>query len=591
MIQAVFDKEMLQIGRRQNSHWWRWLYAAFLLVQIAPLLFFTSDLRDWSQRFASVAFFETFLRQNFIILALVTPAIVGSAITEEKSRGTLIYLLTANLWSWEIVFGKLFARITQLALLTLVGLPLFCFFAGLAVDPTFPFAILASSWSMVFGIAALALLASVWCKTTRDAMLTVYVLGFAGLLCLYLFNPTLPGWLDAALSPLAALTLDDPTARWRPLASFVGIWLGIGLGAGLLASLRLRGAYCRQLNTSRRFLLRWFGRDRIKLRGNPVLWREQEMEGLAPLPFFRQFPRRLGMLAVFALSAGALVFFLVHTLPPGTNPLAFLWAGDIAQFLATFVSSPKTVDVFFWHGLAAMALWTLLVSIRASGAIAGEKEKDTWLGLMMTPLSTEKIVRGKHWGLFWATTPYVIAHAVATVPLAGLCGLQCLTWACLWILLSIPAILFGSAVGLFCSARAANSWRSLLLTLTIFYFAWLLFLAPISCILIAFKGMTELALMIVGLFEDTSGLMTTVQGLDIWAGAIWLGIAAAFWVLTERLLTAAVERVGRSDRSMEYDFGYYFLLRDYQRRKMTEPLEPLKVDYEDVPARKVKEPV
>ncbi len=41
MIKAVFHWEMLQTARRGRGYWLRWLYAVFLLTQIAPIFFFT----------------------------------------------------------------------------------------------------------------------------------------------------------------------------------------------------------------------------------------------------------------------------------------------------------------------------------------------------------------------------------------------------------------------------------------------------------------------------------------------------------------------------------------------------------------------
>src|SRR5438045_2223997 len=130
MIAAVFRFEMLQAARRQRGFFLRWIYAAFLLVQIAPL-FFLSKLA-WARLlmgFDVYGFFEGILTQHYVLLTLLTPAMVGGAITQEKTRGTLQYLLTTQLRPGEIILGKMVVHAYQLTILSLVGLPLFCLFA------------------------------------------------------------------------------------------------------------------------------------------------------------------------------------------------------------------------------------------------------------------------------------------------------------------------------------------------------------------------------------------------------------------------------------------------------------------------------
>ena len=55
----------------------------------------------------------------------------------------------------------------QLATWLLFSLPVFCFFAGMARDATFPVAVMVSSLALASGIAGLGMLMSVWCRTTR----------------------------------------------------------------------------------------------------------------------------------------------------------------------------------------------------------------------------------------------------------------------------------------------------------------------------------------------------------------------------------------------------------------------------------------
>jgi ABC-type Na+ efflux pump permease subunit len=585
MIQAMFYFEMLHAGRRRRGFFLRWIYAAFLLVQIAPL-FFLSKLA-WARLLSGLnvhAFFESLLTQHYVLLTLLTPAMVGGTLTEEKTRGTLQHLLTTRLRAGEIILGKILAHTYQLALLSLVGLPLFCLFGGLAGDASFAPAVIVSSLALVFGIAGLSILFSVWCRTTRDALLCVYLLiAIAAWLIPFLAGTSWGSGLPS-LHPLHVFSLDDVPARWRRLGEFLLGWVLVGLVCVLAASWRLRRTYRRQLQIQQRPAARWWRASHGRVRGNPVLWREQKVEGIAPLQSMRRQPRWLGVAAVLAASAGTLggllVVFLsaVPAVPGGAPVTARLWAmicaGAWAEVCAAF--APVAAEAFFWHGLAALLLLTLVVAIRASGSISGEKEKGTWEALLLTPLTTQKIIAGKHRGIFWASVPYVAAHGAVTLPLALVLDLGAATWAVLWLVVMVLAIILGGALGLWCSARAASSWRGLVSTLALFYLGWLLFFLPVTFLLVIFKGAIELGLRFIGLFTDTSVLVAQIGSSSVSSWALCLAMAAAFWCLTHRLLAAAVARVGRNDR--EGGFDYYYLYRDYFRRKQEEKWESPRIE-------------
>ena len=54
-----------------------------------------------------------------------------------------------------------------------------------------------------------------------------------------------------------------------------------------------------------------------------------------------------------------------------------------------------------WVRIATGVLSGLMyfaVAIRGSGGITGEKDKDSWISLLGTPMSSEEILSGKWWG-------------------------------------------------------------------------------------------------------------------------------------------------------------------------------------------------
>ena len=67
--------------------------------------------------------FVTFAVVQAVVVLLLTPALVGGAIADERQRKTLHYLLTSELSSVEIVMGKLAARLLQVGVLVALGLP------------------------------------------------------------------------------------------------------------------------------------------------------------------------------------------------------------------------------------------------------------------------------------------------------------------------------------------------------------------------------------------------------------------------------------------------------------------------------------
>jgi ABC-type transport system involved in multi-copper enzyme maturation permease subunit len=194
---AIFLQEMLVAGRRQRAYFLRWVWAAILLVQIVPRLLisliFEHNRPGSSALGVFVQFFDTFTAQHFFYLFVLTPALTAGAIADEKMRGTLDYLLTSCLNPAEIVLGKLCARVCQILVLTLVALPLVAFF-GVISDLNAPYvaALFASSAVVVVGTASLSLLASVWCRRTRDAVLCTYLVLLAGFVVLCIVSAA--GW-------------------------------------------------------------------------------------------------------------------------------------------------------------------------------------------------------------------------------------------------------------------------------------------------------------------------------------------------------------------------------------------------------------
>ena len=149
----------------------------------------------------------------------------------------------------------------QVALVALAGLPLFALLAGFGgVEPITLLALGVALIVPLFALASLTLLASVWCRQTRDAVLALYVVGtLAGLAVWYFqgplryFNPLFV--LAPAWGAWRGLDLAELGQRLLLSSLCWGSLGGVCLG---LAIWRLRPAYVAELENERPRIVRWY---------------------------------------------------------------------------------------------------------------------------------------------------------------------------------------------------------------------------------------------------------------------------------------------------------------------------------------------
>ncbi len=592
MVSCVLRQEMLFAGRRRRDHVLRWIYIALVAVQVVPLLFAEESFNQWLTGGGFSDFFERFLVLHFGLIALLTPAMVGGAITDEKTSGTLQYLLTAYLSPWEIVLGKLLARSYQIVLMSLAGLPLICLFSGFGGVGSLPVALLALSLPLIFALAAASILASVWCRTTRDALLSVYSICLMVLALAVFFPGTSLATLSKIMHPLQALSLENGGVRWPSVGRCVMAWSLAGVFCLMVATLRLRGAYLRQLRAAPARTWRWLPARRPRIGANPVLWRERHVVGLAVGPWLRRWPRWIGCCAVAMATLFSLAMILESRIPkpgavaPPGKAVPRMSVRECAQRRAWTKATdlvnpgPANVDALYWHGLAALVAVTFVVAARASGCVAEEREKDTWQPLLQTPLTTRMIVRGKQWGILGAGIPYLAAYALVAIPGSMLVGTVATAWTILWLVATLFAAIFVTAVGIWCSARFSNSWLSMLATVAITYLSWIAITGPVALALCFVQGLAAMVLGLAGwLFAVGDIFGSSVQGANATSWSLALGFVAAFLFLTHRLLAAAEKQINKRDRAKEVDPQYQQLHERWLRHieltaGVPKPLDP-----------------
>ena len=203
----VLFYEGLRAARRPRFFFLRWLYAVGLLLLLLWVHWIWTmnsgnEVVAAEQAYKQQArlaqdFFYAFAIVQFAIVVLLTPAFVAGGIAEEKERRTLEFLLATDLRSREIIFGKLLARLGNLALFVMTGLPvlsLMQFFGG--IDPEMLLASFAVTAMTAGSLAALGILISVQRRRAGDAIILTYLAaaGYAAVASLTLLVP--PLWIE-----------------------------------------------------------------------------------------------------------------------------------------------------------------------------------------------------------------------------------------------------------------------------------------------------------------------------------------------------------------------------------------------------------
>jgi ABC-2 type transport system permease protein len=135
-------------------------------------------------------FVLTVFVQGLAVLVL-TPALVGGALAEEKQKRGLGILLATTLSSTEIVLGKLAARMCLLVVIVLVAAPVFCL---LSLNGGVDVGLLALSYGATlttgFLIAAMAILVSTLSGRPLRAVMASYSVVLAWLVLPFLPIPS-----------------------------------------------------------------------------------------------------------------------------------------------------------------------------------------------------------------------------------------------------------------------------------------------------------------------------------------------------------------------------------------------------------------
>ncbi len=423
-----------------------------------------------------MAFFRE-LFQNLVLVqggavVLLTPALVAGAIAGEIQRKTLGDLLTSDLTSTEIILGKLAARLLHLLLLVAAGLPILLLTGLLGgLDPWLVLASVAATLSTAFFLGGLSILGSTQTRSVRGAMNFVFTLTLTWLVLPGAFDVILPRkgafglwlyeWLGpvnawiAPTSPFAFLvevlrgSIGGPGALTGRILGMIGLQVLYGSLLTALAVIGLRPSFrARDSGKRRRSPVPTSGPSRrrrslwpVSCGDDPMLWKEL---------FFPRVPafyRPLGL---------SIALVLVGLLAWGTIDFAIPAFREVlvsGYRVAPTGSARNAFHVYLRIVGTGIALVIALgVASDAAAGITSEREKDTWISLIATPLTGAEIVRAKLLGAVWNTR-----HMAIVLGLLGIVGILAGSLHPLGLLLALSELAaftwFAAALGTWISLR------------------------------------------------------------------------------------------------------------------------------------------
>lgn len=516
VLGPLFWDELVRVTRRGAQFRLRTAYALFLLVSL--LVAYLNEFREANpvalilggagevprERMTAFAetFFHVFLFCQLVALTAVTPVFAGGAVTEEKDRGTLVFLQTTLLSNREIVLGKLAARVAFVLGLSLTGLPVLALtllFGG--VDPD----VLATSFvAAVMSTASLAAFCF-WQATRQETLKQVLVTAYAAVVVLGFFGACLTGcWhpTGASLSPFVftAVSISPPSAGFDLYAAAAVFVVAHGAAALLFAVLGMGNVRAilveqpgpaappsRYVPTAPRYVPAAAAaaprpdpvrRERPPLRhvhipymqdDDPLLWKETYFGNR--LPSFE-------MDMMKGCATGLLV--------AGSLPLVF-------GVLVALVSSNHPQEVlnglFRVVSIAFGAFLIPLAGVRAVGCVSRERQQQTLDSLFTLPLDRAEFLRAKWRAAYLWLRPWLIGFGVFSLIPLGTGSVHPVGYLFSLALLA-AAVPFFLTLAVWLSVRCRTVVRATTWYLGVAFAAFLL--PPMAAVLV--RGAVDLAL-------------------------------------------------------------------------------------------------
>ncbi len=477
-------------------------------------------------------FFIAFLAAQLATVMLITPAVAGSAISEEKERGTFDYLLASMLTNREILLGKLAARMVYVAGVVLAGVPvlsLTALFGGI------DFRVMLAGY-VVTAITGISLGAfSIYLSVRRDNLRDVLVWVYGAVAALTVFGsccfciPGVPGvspvttlvfmFIDTGGINAGASNPSEPAFWWNivvfgtihlPLAAFfVGMAI-LGVRNPPPVRRRTRPIQTRYVGKAKRWPTTQQPRRAIPIEPQspdepprrakppvivPVDTGWEDNREYIPLPRARRsfWVPHLNDSNPFLWKER---FFTTRMNATEGNLISGCGIGLLAVILFGFgltvfvvVSVSTNKNEWFGHSLnpilraflsGCVLLLSLALASRAAVSIARERQKQTLTALLTIPVARSTILLAKWLApIVWSRYALMgmAACAVITLLLGGVHPVGFLVGMAQ----IFGFLLFASTLGLWLSVRCTTGTRATVYALVAMLALWFLplILAPV----------------------------------------------------------------------------------------------------------------
>lgn len=425
-----------------------WLRLLFLCILLALFLScyyslpgaisksHSTVLADFAGRFVMM-----YMIGQLFFLLIIGPTYVASAIAEERQRGTLDYLFSSDLTSYEIIVGKYFSRLFLLLHFVLIGLaPLMLAQMIGGVSLELILGMLLGTIGCLASLTALTLLISVVSRDNRQALLRSFAV--FGLLVLIwftarwyfplgvamyspfhlngdlysLFVSSNPLQLTYLLSEQQAKVgnIDGLPLRWFGECFVIHAVIAVLLVTATVLSARrqflhLKNALGKQSSNAQgitkpaiwtNFPLYW--KEKYVFHG---VWRRLSWSYLLKHVLFPTVTLRI---------LGFVAFGIVYLSVLLTVML--LQAND--RSVRAFIS--EITPVALWAILALLFCSMLAGIMRTASGIAAEKDADTWDALVASPVSTNDLLLSRLYAGFLSARGLFILSMLIMIPVSAI---------------------------------------------------------------------------------------------------------------------------------------------------------------------------
>jgi ABC-type transport system involved in multi-copper enzyme maturation permease subunit len=439
MLGPIFAREALTLPRRARHYAWRTVY--FGLLWILGLTAWQAAV-GWDRiaTLGDTAHFGLLLFQILVyvqlLLLLFFAALSGAgAVTQEKDRRTFVLLLLTDLRNYEIVLGKLFGSLLQIALFLVGMVPILALnllLGGVSGEQLLQAVAVLGSTALAAG--SLGLLIALWRDKTYQSLALTFLFPVL-YLCLVHALGLLPGllrWLGVE-DGLSAATVE----RWQDwLQPFLAMQNVVEPPQGGSAIAPAYGFALTMVALS--VLLNGWSILRLRVwnpSGEPVMQRERpEDEDLDK----DRARAHAAPGAVRHVWANPILWREIATRAYGRRPLLVKAAYLLVVGLVSYYALASTGDREWAaaRGLVPVGIMSLLlIAVQSVTAITSERDTGALDLLLVTDLTPREFIFGKLWGVLYNTKEFLLPPLVLAV-----------VYACMGLLASpSPRLLSGTA--------------------------------------------------------------------------------------------------------------------------------------------------